>query len=149
MQWVNEKGGKNRGKKQMTEFQSNDPIIQKIWDRLRVLLGAKVNKIKNKNDLEKVAKKYKTLSKYEKTGLLKKSNIFNVIKEEKMQVFVKGYKDKRGHIYKAHYRPITVHWTKKEIVKLKMYNERGRTPNQIASYLGRSPNAVKQKLRKV
>lgn len=132
----------------MTEFDKNDSVVQRIWDRLRVLQGAKVFNIKSKKDLERVAKRYKTLSGFEKKGLIRNSNVFEIIKEQKMKVFVKGY-EKNGIKHKGYYRPVTIRWTKKENIKLKSYVSKGRTPNQIASYLGRSPESIKRKIYKL
>lgn len=133
----------------MTEFEVNDPLVQQIWDRLRTLVGAKVFKIKNKEDLEKIAKKYKTLSGYERSGLIKRSNITSIITEKKMQTFVAGYKDKRGVEHKGHYRQVTIRWTKKETIKLQTYVSNGRTVNQISHYLGRNPSSIKLKIRRI
>lgn len=131
----------------MTEFDTNDRIVQQIWDRLRTLIGAKARNIKSREDLAKVARRYKTLSGYEKSGLLKKSNIFEVIREKKMQTLVRGY-TKNGKEVKGYYREVTYRWTKKENAQLKVYVSRGRTINQIAHYLSRSPRSVQQKIYK-
>jgi len=133
----------------LTEFDKNDMLVQRVWDRLRTLLGAKVFNIKNKNQLEKVAKRYKTLSGYEKSGLIKKSNLFSVIKEQKMQTYVKGYTDKKGKAHEGYYKAVNIQWTAKEKMKLKEYHAHGRTTKQIAGYLGRTPTAVTQKLKKI
>lgn len=132
----------------MTEFDANDQIVQRVWDRLRTLVGAKVFKIKSSKDLERVAKRYKTLSGYERNGLIRKSNLFHVIREQKMKVFVKG-STKNGVTKKGYYRPVTIRWTKREIVKLEKYRSSGRSSNQIANYLGRSPKAIEQKIYKL
>ena len=131
------------------EFDTSSSLVQVIWDRLRTLIGAKVFRIKKKEDLEKVAKRYKTLSGYEKSGLMRKSNIFSIIKEKKMETYVKGYTDNKGVIHKGYYKQANIRWTKKELVKLSAYKTKGRTPNQISYYLGRKPEAVKQKLYKL
>lgn len=133
----------------MTEFDAREPVVQRIWDRLRTLLGAKVHKIKTQDDLEKVAKRYKSLSKYEKTGLIRRSNITRVLKEEKMRSFIRGYKDKKGIEHKGYYKETPIRWTKKEIKALKSYKAKGRTINQMSSYLYRTPTSIKQKLKTV
>ena len=133
----------------MTEFEKNNPLVQRIWDRLRTLIGAKVFNIKSSEDLEKVAKRYKTLSGYEKSGLIKKSNLFQVIKEKKMQTFVRGYKTSKGTTRKGYYRQATIRWTPKEIKSLKTYNRKGRTINQMSHYLSRSPKSIKTKLKRL
>lgn len=133
----------------MTEFEKNDPLVQKIWDRLRTLLGAKVRKINSEKDMEKVAKRYKSLSGYEKSGLLKKSNVYKVIKEKKMQTFVKGYKDSKGRVHKGYYKQTNIPWTKKDRQNLAKYKSKGRTLAQMSYYLNRTPSSIKAKLKAI
>lgn len=132
----------------MTEFNKKNPIVQKIWDRLRTLIGAKVHKIKNTDDLEKVAKKYKTLNKFEKNKLIQKSNLVYLIKD-KATIYQKPYRDKNGVEHKGYYKNSPIPWTKKEDAQIQIYKQRGRTLNQMSFYTSRTPSSIRTRLSRL
>lgn len=130
------------------DFDKKSKLVTYIWDRLRTLIGAKVNKIRNKDDLEKVAKRYKSLSKYEKSGLIRRSNIFTQVKAN-ATYYRMPYQDKNGRIHRGQYVYKPIRWTEDEIALIKKYKSSGRTINQMSAYTGRTPESIKAKLRTI